>query len=434
MAAQINRLTATSVKAKPPGMHADGGSLYLLVKPDAKSRSWIFRYRDRTTGKLRDMGVGPAWDVSLAEARERASTFRRMLRDGQDPLAVKHGQRAEAKAQHEKRMPFGRCAELYIETHRNGWRNPKHAAQWDSTLRTYCAPVWKLPVDAIDTALVMKCLDPLWTTKTETASRLRGRMESVLAWATVRGLRAGDNPAAWRNHLDQLLPARAKVKKVEHRAALPYAEAGIFMADLRKRDTLAARLLELQMLTSTRPGEAAGAQWIEFDLDGSIWTIPASRMKAGKAHRVPIAPAVVALLEALPRINANVFPGVRGKPITTAASEKLLKIMHAARAALDGIGYIDPSLNKPVVAHGFRSTFRDWAAETTSHPREIIEQAMSHRLKDAAEAAYQRGDLLVRRAVLMKDWAGYCATVRKGDNVTAIKRKAGEIVHAATPA
>jgi integrase len=271
--------------------------------------------------------------------------------------------------------------------------------------RTYCAPIWLLPIDTIDTTLVMRCLDPVWTTKTETASRLRGRMESVLAWATVRGLRTGDNPAAWRNHLDQLLPARNKVQAVEHRAALPYIEAAAFMSELRHRDTLAARVLELQILTATRPGEAAGAQWPEFDLYGAVWTIPADRMKAGKEHRVPLAPAVVKLLQALPRVDGNVFPGVKGKPITTSAAMKLLK-----------------ELRPGLTAHGFRSTFRDWAAETTSHPREIIEQAMAHRLKDAAEAAYQRGDLLQRRAVLMADWAKYCDTIRSNtDNVTPIR-------------
>ncbi|WP_158881469.1 site-specific integrase [Rhodanobacter sp. L36] len=409
MATHVNRLTATSVKTKKPGMHADGGLLYLLVKPDGR-RSWIFRYRDRITTKLRDMGLGPAWDVSLSEARERAAGLRRMLRDGQDPMTVKHAEKAEARAKHEKRMAFGRCAELYIETHRSGWKNPKHAAQWDSTLRTYCVPVWQLPVDAIDTALVMKCLEgkdskaPLWNSKPETMSRVRGRIESVLAWATVRGLRIGDNPAAWRNHLDQLLPARNKVQAVKHRAALPYVDAAAFMAELRQRDTVGARVLELQMLTATRPGEAAGARWAEFDLDGAVWTIPGSRMKAGKEHRIPLAPAAVKLLRGLPRINDNVFPGVRDRSITTAAAMKLLK-----------------ELRPGLTAHGFRSTFRDWAAETTSHSREVIEAAMAHRLKDAAEAAYQRGDLLQRRAVLMKDWAAYCAAPRAADNVTALQ-------------
>ncbi|HEY1588582.1 MAG TPA: integrase arm-type DNA-binding domain-containing protein, partial [Rhodanobacter sp.] len=395
----------TSVKTKKPGMHADGGLLYLLVKPDGR-RSWIFRYRDRITGKLRDMGLGAAWDVGLAEARERAATLRRKLRDGQDPLAIKHALKAEARTQHDKRMAFGRCAELYIEVHRSGWKNPKHAAQWDSTLRTHCAPIWKLSVDTIDTTQVMKCLDPIWTTKTETASRLRGRIESVLAWATVRGLRSGDNPAAWRNHLDQLLPARSKVKKVEHRAALPYADVATFMAELRQRDTLAARVLELQILTATRPGEAAGAQWAEFDLQDAVWTIPGDRMKAGKEHRIPLAPAVMKLLKALPQVDNNLFPGVKGKPITTDAAMKLLK-----------------ELRSGLTAHGFRSTFRDWCAET-GQPADVAEAALAHIVGDKTEAAYQRGDMLRRRAVLMKDWASYCASVRKVDNVTAIKRKA----------
>ena len=226
----------------------------------------------------------------------------------------------------------------------------------------------------------------------------------------VRGLRKGDNPAAWRNHLDQLLPARNKVQKVEHRPALPYAEASAFMVELRKRDSLAARALELQVLTVARPGEAAGAQWGEFDLDGAIWTIPAGRMKAGKEHRIPLSPAAVKLLKTLPHINANVFPGVKDRSITTEAAMKLLK-----------------ELRPGLTAHGFRSTFRDWAAETTAHPREVIEAAMAHRLKDAAEAAYQRGDLLQRRAVLMKDWAIFCAKLQAADNVTQIHRTADKI-------
>ncbi|MFK2876861.1 tyrosine-type recombinase/integrase [Rhodanobacter hydrolyticus] len=407
MALHVNRLTATGVKTAKPGMHADGGLLYLLVKPDASGteyrKSWIFRYRDRITGKLRDMGLGPAWDVSLAEARERAAELRRMLRDGKDPMEEKQTKKTDARLKQERRLPFGRCCELYIEAQRSGWKNPKHAAQWDSTLRTYCESVWKLPVDQIDTALVMKCLDGIWTDKTETASRLRGRMESVLAWATVRGLRAGDNPARWRNHLDQLLPARNKVQKVQHRAALPYADMGAFMVELRQRDGLAARVLELQILTNTRPGEAAGAQWPEIDLDGAVWTIPGARMKAGKEHRIPLAPAAVKLLRGLVHVNDNVFPGVRNKPITTEAAMKLLK-----------------ELRPGLTAHGFRSTFRDWGAETTNHPREVIEQAMAHRLKDAAEAAYQRGDMLQRRTRLMKDWAAYCGTTTKGDNVVTL--------------
>lgn len=413
MAQKINRLTALAIKNAKPGRHGDGGNLYLLVKGDGR-KTWTFRYRAPLTGKVRDKGMGPAWDVSLPEARERAAEYRRMLRDGIDPIDSANEIKQKARTEHAKRMTFGRCSELYIEAHRSGWRNAKHAEQWDSTLRTYCAPLWPLDVAAVDTALVMKCLDPIWTTKTETASRLRGRIESVLAWATVRKYRSGDNPAAWRNHLDQLLPKRSKVQKVEHRPALPYAGIAEFMAQLRQRQGLAARVLELQILTATRPGEASGARWEEIDLDGALWIIPEERMKAGKEHRVPLSDAAVTLLRSMiPKAKGKpvtphgyIFPGNKGKAITTAAGMALLKEMQPG-----------------ITAHGFRSTFRDWAAEMTQHPREVIEAAMAHRLKDAAEAAYQRGDLLQRRKRLMADWAGYCATIRKGDNVTPMKKR-----------
>lgn len=415
MAQKINRLTVLAIKNAKPGRHGDGGNLYLLVKGDGR-KTWTFRYRAPLTGKVRDKGMGPAWDVSLPEARERAAEYRRMLRDGIDPIDSANATKHKARTESAKRMPFGRCAELYVEAHRSGWRNAKHADQWDSTLRTYCAPLWPLDVAVVDTALVMKCLDPIWTTKTETASRLRGRIESVLAWATVRKYRSGDNPAAWRNHLDQLLPKRSKVQKVEHRAALPYANIGEFMERLRDQTALAARVLELQILTATRPGEAAGAQWDEVDMDAALWIIPEARMKAGKEHRVPLSDAAMTLLRSMiPKAkrkpvtpHGSIFPGNRGKSITTAAGMALLKEMQPG-----------------ITAHGFRSTFRDWAAETTNHPREVIEAAMAHRLKDAAEAAYQRGDLLQRRRRLMMDWAGCCAAVRSGDNTAPTKRKAG---------
>lgn len=391
MARTRNKLTALKVRAlKEPGRYSDGGNLYLFISKQG-ARAWVFRYSDRATGKVRDKGLGPAVDVTLEHARQRATACRLQLLEGADPIDVAAERRQTARADHAKRVTFGQCCEQYIDAHRAGWRNAKHADQWDSTLRTHAALLWPLDVGAIDTALVMRCLEPIWREKTETASRLRGRIESVLAWATVRKFRSGDNPAQWRNHLDQLLPARNKVQKVEHRAALPYAGASPFMAALRKRQGLAARALELQILTATRPGEAAGAQWSEFDLDAAVWTIPGDRMKAGKEHRVPLSAPAVALLQTLPRINSNVFPGVKGRPITTAAGMALLKEMQPG-----------------ITAHGFRSTFRDWAAETTSHPREVIEAAMAHRLKDAAEAAYQRGDLLRRRAELMADWAKYC--------------------------
>lgn len=407
MATKINRLSAPAVKNAKPGRHGDGGNLYLLVKPDGR-KTWMFRYRDKLTGKSRDKGLGAAWDISLPEARERAAEQRRMLRDGNDPIDTAADAKKKARADVARQMTFGRCSELYIEAHKAGWRNLKHAGQWDATLRTYCASIWATDVATVDTAAVMRCLDPIWTTKTETASRVRGRIESVLAWATVRKYRTGDNPAAWRNHLDQLLPKRSKVQKVEHRTALPYVDLADFVSQLRLRSGLAAKVLELQILTATRPGEVAGALWEEFDLDGKLWTIPDERMKAGKEHRVPLSSAAVKLLRSLPMVSPFVFPGVKGRSLTTAAAMALLKGMQV-----------------DVTAHGFRSTFRDWAGETTKHPREVIEAAMAHRLKDAAEAAYQRGDLLQRRAKLMADWASFCGTVAKGDNVTSIKRKAG---------
>lgn len=407
-----NKLTALKVRSlKEPGRYSDGGNLYLYIGTNG-ARSWVFRYSDRVTGKVRDKGLGPAADIDLARARERAAICRLQLLDGADPIGVAQERRQTLKADHAKRVTFGDCCEKYITAHRSGWRNPKHADQWDATLRTYCALLWPLDVGAIDTGLVMRCLEPIWTNKTETASRLRGRIESVLAWATVRKFRTGDNPAQWRNHLDQLLPKRSKVQKVEHRAALPYVETAAFMVELRQRQGLAARALELQILTATRPGEAAGAQWSEIDMDGAVWTIPGDRMKAGKEHRVPLSPAALSLLRSLlPEVKGkrialkgHVFPGVKDRSLTTAAAMQLLKEMQPG-----------------ITAHGFRSTFRDWAAETTSHPREVIEAAMAHRLKDAAEAAYQRGDLLRRRARLMDDWGRHCAKPATG-NVTPIKR------------
>jgi integrase len=305
-----------------------------------------------------------------------------------------------------KRLTFAECSAKYIEAHRAGWRNEKHAAQWSSTLATYAEPINALPVANIDTALVLRCIEPHWATKTETMTRVRQRIESVLDWARVRDYRTGDNPARWKGHLDQLLPKRSKVPKMEHRAALPYAEISAFMADLRSRNGLGALCLQLGILTATRPGEAAGAEWVEFDLDGATWTIPGERMKAGKEHRVPLSAPAVALLQSLPAHGRYVFPGVKGKPLTTAAGMALLKDMRPG-----------------ITAHGFRSTFRDWAGETTKHPREVIEHALAHQLKDKAEAAYQRGDLFQRRAVLMKEWAAYCGTLPKAGNVTAINRK-----------
>lgn len=411
MPRSINKLSDLKIRnATQPGYLGDGGGLYLQVSKTG-TKSWVYRYS--MLNRAREMGLGSLSTFSLKEARERARRYRQMTAEGVDPIDAKHSDQEQSRLTVARTITFGQCCENYIDAHSAGWKNEKHAAQWDSTLRTYGKRLWPLAVDVIDTGLVMRCLEPIWSTKTETASRLRGRIESVLAWATVRKFRTGDNPAAWRNHLDQLLPARNKVQKVKRRAALPYSKIADFMAHLRKCGGYGSRALELQILTATRPGEAAGAQWSEFDLDGASWTIPAERMKAEKEHRIPLSSAVLALLNALPHVGPNVFVGVRERPITTAASEKVLKTMHAADCGAGGVGYMDPKEKRPAVPHGFRSTFRDWAAECTTHPREVIEAAMAHRLKDASEAAYQRGDLLRRRALLMKDWAEFCGELNR---------------------
>ncbi|OOG47668.1 site-specific integrase [Rhodanobacter sp. C01] len=398
MARAFEKLSDLKVrKVKTAGYLGDGGGLYLQVSPSL-SKSWVFRYQ--VNGRTREMGLGSFNTFGLRDARDRATGCRKLLADGIDPIEQRNAAHQRKQLSDARVMTFGQCCEKYIEAHRSGWKNVKHASQWDATLRTYCTLLWPLDVAAIDTVLVMKSLEPIWKVKTETASRVRGRIESVLAWATVRKFRTGDNPAAWRNHLDQLLPKRSKVQKVEHRAALPYSDIPQFMTKLRLRQGLSARALELQILTATRPGEAAGAQWEEFNVPAATWIIPAERMKAGKEHRVPLSQTAVGLLRSLIpsaptgkllHVVGHVFPGVKDRPLTTAAAMNLLKDLHP-----------------DITAHGFRSTFRDWAAETTKHPREVIEAAMAHRLKDKSEAAYQRGDLLIRRARLMNDWDRHC--------------------------
>lgn len=412
MKRERNRLTAVSMRAlaTKPGRHADGGGLYLLTKHDGR-RTWIFRWRDRLTGKLRDKGLGIAGDqdVTLAEARERAAACRRVLRDGGDPIADPRRERDAARLERARRMTFGQCKDAYIAAHAAEWRSAKHADQWRATLTNYAKALLPLPVAEIDTAMVVAVLEPIWTTKTETATRTRQRIEAVLDWATARKLRTGENPARWRGHLDHLLASPNKLKAVTHRPALAYDEMAAFMVELRARQGFGARALELQILTATRPGEAAAATWGEFDLKAGVWTIPGARMKAGREHRVPLSPAAVALLKALPRHpystpESFVFPGLReGQPMTTAAALKVLK-----------------ELRPGVVAHGFRSTFRDWAADRTAYPREIAEAALAHTLKDKTEAAYKRTDLFEKRAKLMREWSTFCTTPKaKGDNVKA---------------
>lgn len=396
MGRTIGKLSALAVaRTTKPGYHHDGGGLYLQVTASG-AKSWVFRFKSPVTGKMCEMGLGAFASVPLIRSRALAASSREAVAAGRDPKLERDAARAAARAQTASARTFAQCSAAYIDAHRAGWRNDKHAGQWASTLATYADPVFgTLPVQEINTAMVLRVLEPIWRTKPETASRLRGRIESVLAWATTHGYRRGDNPASWRGHLDNLLPARTAVRAVEHHAALPYAQMREFIADLRTRDGMAARALGFAILTAARSGEVRGATWDEIDLPGKTWTVPASRMKARREHRVPLSDEAVALLSALPRMTDTnlVFPAPRGGPLSDMTLTAVLRRMGRA----------------DVTCHGFRSTFRDWAGETTAFPREVIEHALAHQLKDKAEAAYQRGDLLAKRALLMQAWADYCA-------------------------
>lgn len=384
-------LTAISVKKAKPGRHSDGNNLYLLVKLDGR-KTWVFRYRDRLTGKLKDKGLGPVAEVTLAQARELALQCRADLRAGRDPIESRKLALQTARLEQAKQITFEACAAGCIAAIRDEWRNEKHRDQWTSTIDTYCDSLKPLPVSAIDVALVHKVLEPIWLKKTETATRLRSRIERILDWAAANGYRSGENPARWRGNLKSLLPSPAKVKKVQHRPALHYSDVPKLMRDLEVRDDFSSTALQLQILTATRPSEATAARWEEFDIEKMSWSIPKERTKANKDHIIPLSPHVLSLLRKLRTTDsAYLFPGKGGNPITTAAPLKLLK-----------------SLRKGATCHGFRSSFRDWAAEISNHSREAAELALAHSIKDKTESAYFRTDMYKRRIPLMKDWASYC--------------------------
>ncbi|RWO87958.1 site-specific integrase [Mesorhizobium sp.] len=406
MARSINNLSAVEVaKKNKPGTYGDGGGLYLQVaKSTAKggqkgdvTKSWLFRFM--LAGKARYMGLGDVQTFSLKEARERARDARQKVTDGIDPIEVRKEKKATLRAEDAKRVTFKQASERYIAAHSAGWKNAKHAEQWRNTLATYAWPaIGDLPVAKVDTAHVMQILEPIWTTKTETATRVRGRVELVLDWAKARHYRSGDNPARWRGHLDKLLPARSKVAKVEHHAALPYADLPAFMSQLRSMGSISARALEFTILTAVRTGEAIGVMETEIDFANKLWTIPAVRMKADRPHRVPLSDRAIQILKSIPREadSPYLFPGARtGKPLSNMAMLELLRGMEG----MEGL-----------TVHGFRSTFRDWAAERSNFPREIAEAALAHVLSDKTQAAYQRGDMLEKRRRLMTAWSGYCST------------------------
>jgi integrase len=400
-----NKLTAVRVRAAKHGisesgrpyakLYADGGGLYLRADPSG-AKSWVFRYA--IAGRQRDLGLGSAADFTLAEARERALAARKLVADGQDPIEAKAEHRRAAAVTSATAMTFQACAEAYIAVHSAGWRHPKHISQWPNSLATYVYPIFgALPVQAIDVGLVMKVLEPIWQVKTETASRVRGRIEAILDWATARGYRQGENPARWRGHLENLLPARSKVRRVERYSALPYPEIADFMAELRQCEGVAARALEFTILTAARTGEVIGARWSEIALEARLWTIPGSRMKAGREHRVPLSEPAMAVLLGLRR------EGDRPFPISNMAMNMLLRRM--------GRG--------DLTVHGMRSTFSDWCAEQTNTPSEVREMALAHVVGDKVEAAYRRGDLFEKRRALAEAWAGYCSG-HVVDNVVSI--------------
>ncbi|MCZ8106771.1 MAG: tyrosine-type recombinase/integrase [Burkholderiales bacterium] len=386
MVRPLNKLSVKTVQNAGPGRHSDGGGLYLVVSGDARRR-WIFRFSK--DGKVREMGLGSARDVTLAEARRKAEAARRTVDAGDDPI--------KARAVIRRVTPtFGAQADDLVEAMKPSWKNAKHSAQWEMTLLVYAKDLRDKPVDQITTDDVVAVLKPIWAEKPETASRLRGRIEAVLAAATARGHRTGANPAQWRNHLNRLLPKPKKLKKGHHRA-MPFGDVPTFLKRLRVVGGSSAMALEFLILTAARTGEVLGAHWDEIDLEGRLWTIPATRMKAGRAHRVPLSDRAIDILATMAEVRAKdhpfIFPGQQAKAgLSGMALEMVLRRMDV-----------------DATPHGFRSSFRDWAGEKTAFPREVAEAALAHQVGDATERAYRRGDSLEKRQDLMRDWAAFCA-------------------------
>lgn len=392
MARPHNKLTPKTISSlKTPGYYSDGNGLYLQISKSL-TKSWLFIYK--LDGKKTEIGLGSIDTTTLADAREQAQNYRKLLASGINPLIEKRKKEQERLLANTLALTFQQCATSYIEMHQHGWKNTKHASQWKNTLAQYCYPIiGQLSVADIDTVHVTQCLKPIWITKNETASRLRGRIEQVLSWATVQGYRSGDNPARWRGHLDKTLPKPSRVQKTKHHPALPFVEMALFMQQLKQQEGIAAKCLEFTILCAARTNEAIGATWDEINLDAKIWTIPAERMKAEKEHRVPLSDRSIDILKEMQSFTTNSFVFPSGsKGLSNMAMLKLLKRM-----------------DKPTITvHGFRSSFRDWAAERTEYSNEVIEMCLAHTIKNQAEAAYRRGDLLEKRLLLMNDWAKYC--------------------------
>ena len=434
MARLINRLSTTEVKSlKGPGYFSDGGGLYLRIA-DGGSKSWVFRFT--LNGRTREAGLGSYPDVSLADARENskarknpdswrksgaldARECRELLATKRDPIEYRKECQAKARIEAATMMTFDECAKAYITAHEPAWRNAKHRQQWTNTLKTFVSPVFgRLPVQAVDTDLVLKVIEPIWTSKPETAGRVRGRIEVILDWATTRGRRAGENPARWRGHLEHQLPAKAKIHKVAHHPALPYEQVGIFLADLRRREGVAARALEFTILCATRTGDIIGDDRNEkpamrrshVNFKERIWTIPST--KTDTEHRVPLSSAAMSVLAQMGNGDENslMFPGPTGDAFSNMAMASVVVRMNDDRVARALRRYVDPKQgNRDATVHGFRSTFRDWAGDRTNVPNHVAEMALGHAISNNVEAAYRRSELFDKRRRLMEAWAAYCS-------------------------
>jgi len=402
----LHKLTQADLRRTTPGLYADGGNLYLqvTVNGDSVARSWIFRFA--IDGKRREMGLGAVHTFGLKDARAKAAELRKLVYEGRDPIAERDAQRAALAAASAKRRTFDECVASYSRAHSPKW-SAKHAYQWGSAMTRFASPVLgKLPVDIIDVSFVVRVLEPIWHERPEVASRLRGAIESVLAWATVRQFRSGDNPARWTNHLEELLPSRREILPVEHFAALAYRDVPGLIAKLRERSGIVERALEFLILTASRSGEVLGARWDEIGLAERVWTVPAERMKSRREHRVPLCDRALAILNEMKlyRRNGFVFPSERRENLGESPMRELLK----------RLGY-------KATIHGMRSTFRDWAGEQTNFAREVCEAALAHAIGNKVEQAYRRGDALEKRRRLMEAWADFCSRpVAQGATITKL--------------
>ena len=407
MAKGINKLSAKQVQSlKDVGRYSDGGGLYIQIAR-SRTKSWLFRFM--LNGIAREMGLGPVKDLSLAEARLKAQECRILVKQKIDPIEKRKKEQAALLKAAQTKQSFQECKEGFLKAHSSSWKNKKHIQQWENTLESYALPIiGKMDIKDVDTAAIMRILDPIWKTKTETAKRLRGRIERILDWATVQGFRQGDNPARWKGHLSELLAAPTTLMKVKHMPSMPYAEIPSFIEKLEEIGSIGSKALRYLILTATRSSEVRLAQWDEIDMSKGVWTIPDERMKANKEHTIPLCNEALSILNSLPRMvdNPYIFTGIKsGRPISDMTLTKILR---------------DQGIKK-ITVHGFRSSFRDWAGEQTNYPRNVIEFCLAHKLKDKVEAAYHRSNLLEKRRPLMEQWAKHCFSPAIKEGAKVIK-------------